>query len=89
MRPDTCHNPASPGFALRIFTASRRVPQELTRVNQKSWSKQHNYGHLAAPGKLSVVTFLENSYDPGCMLVTCNESLVESKVPVIVTFWPA
>jgi hypothetical protein len=30
-----------------------------------------------------------NPYDPGCMLVMCIESLAESKVPVIVTFWPA
>jgi hypothetical protein len=31
----------------------------------------------------------EVAYDPGCMLVTCIESLAESKVPVILTFWPA
>jgi hypothetical protein len=45
-------------------------------------------GAAIAPSKLPVVTCW-NPYDRGCILVTCIESLVESKVPVIVTFWPA
>ena len=56
------------------------VRKEATTALSLAGIQQASYLQLLPAG---------NPYDPGCMLVTCIESLVESKVPVMVTFWPA